>query len=114
MKAFTKLLFVAFVAIIGLVSCDKQSVLPTIEIKSVGSTENSIVFTISAKDASQIAYMCNTEGFDNISADKIMRDGVATTIVAMVVMTTAQVVVIMVVIMAMSLSIQIPVMLWIS
>lgn len=76
MKAFTKLLFVAFVAIIGLVSCDKQIVLPTIEIKSVGSTENSIVFTISAKDASQIAYMCNTEGFDNISADKIMRDGV--------------------------------------
>ncbi len=79
MKAFTKLLFIAFVAILGLVSCDKQSVLPTIEIKSVGSTENSIVFTISAKDASQIAYLCNTEGFDNISADKIMRDGVIAT-----------------------------------
>ena len=76
MKAFTKLLFVAFVAILGFVSCDKQSVLPTIEIKSVGATENSIIFTISAKDASQFAYICNQEGFDNISVDRIIRDGV--------------------------------------
>ncbi len=77
MKAFTKLLFVAFVAMLGLASCDKQeAVAPTIEIQSVVVTEDTFVFTINAKDASKVAYICSKDGFDNFSAEKIMSDGV--------------------------------------
>ena len=77
MKAFTKLLFVAFVAMLGLASCDKQeAVAPTIEIKEVVVTEDTFVFTVKAKDASKVAYICSKDGFDNISAEKIMSDGV--------------------------------------
>lgn len=77
MKAFTKLLFVAFVAILGLVSCDKQTVLPTIEIEKLGATEKTVIFRIEAKDASKVAYICSQEGFDTISAEKIMSECVA-------------------------------------
>ena len=76
MKAFTKLLFVAFVAMLGLVSCDKQSSLPTIEITKVGASKTSITFAVTAKDAVKVAYLCSEEGFDVISADKIISDGV--------------------------------------
>ena len=58
MKAFTKLLFVAFVAMFGFASCELQEeVAPTIEIESVVVTEDTFVFTVKANGASQCAYI---------------------------------------------------------
>lgn len=76
MKAFTKLLFVAFVAMLGLASCDKQeTVAPTIEIQSVAVTEDTFVFTVKAKGASKCAYILY-DG-DVMTAQKVFTDGVA-------------------------------------
>ena len=75
MKAFTKLLFVALVSMLGFASCDKQDeVAPTIEITAVGTTENSIIFTVNAKDASQCAYIL-FDG-DTMNAEKVFAEGV--------------------------------------
>ena len=58
MKAFTKLLFVAFVAMFGFASCELQEeVAPTIEIESVVVTEDTFVFSVKANGASQCAYI---------------------------------------------------------
>ena len=76
MKAFTKLLFVAFVAMLGFASCETPTeVAPTIEITAVGTTENSIIFNVEAKNASKCAYIIY-DG-DIISADKVLAEGVA-------------------------------------
>ena len=76
MKAFTKLLFVAFITMLGFASCETQSSLPSIEILKVGASKTSITFAVVAKDASKVAYLCSEEDFDVISADKIISDGV--------------------------------------
>ena len=76
MKAITKLLFVALVSMLGFASCDKlNEVAPTIEITAVGTTENSIIFTVNAKGASKCAYILY-DG-DTMNADKVFADGVA-------------------------------------
>ena len=76
MKAFTKLLFVAFVAMLGLASCDKQEELaPTIEIKEVVVADDSYVFSIKTKGASKCAYILY-DG-DQMTAERVFSEGVA-------------------------------------
>lgn len=75
MKAFTKLLFVAFVSMLGLASCDKQEeVAPTIEINSVVATHDTVVFTIKTTGASKCAYLLY-DG-DVITAQDVFERGV--------------------------------------
>lgn len=75
MKAFTKLLFVAFVSMLGLASCDKQEeVAPTIEIAEVVAADDTYVFTIKVTGASQCAYILY-DG-DLITAERVFSEGV--------------------------------------
>ena len=76
MRAITKLLFVALVSMLGLASCDKQNeAAPTIEITSVGATEDSIILTVEAKGAAKCAYILYNG--DAITAEQVFADGVA-------------------------------------
>lgn len=76
MKAFTKLLFVAFVSMLGFASCDKQEELaPTIKIEEVVASDDTYVFTIKATGATKCAYIL-FDG-DTITAEKVFSDGVA-------------------------------------
>jgi glycosyltransferase involved in cell wall biosynthesis len=88
MKAFTKLLFVAFVSMLGLVSCDKQEeVAPTIEINSVVATHDTVVFTIKTTGASKCAYLLydgdvitEQEVFERGVVAKEVNDGISITV----------------------------------
>ena len=74
MKAFTKLLFVAFVSMLGLASCEKQEELaPTIEITEVVVADDSFVFSVSAKGATKCAYILY-DG-DVMTAEKVFAEG---------------------------------------
>ena len=75
MKAFAKLLFVAFITMFGFASCDRQNeVASTIEIQSVVVTENTFVFTVKAKGVSKCAYMLYDGG--DVTAQTVFTDGV--------------------------------------
>lgn len=74
MKAFTKLLFVAFVSMLGLASCETQEeVAPTIEIKEVVVADDSYVFSVEAKGASKCAYILY-DG-DSMTAERVFAEG---------------------------------------
>ena len=76
MKAFTKLLFVAFVSMLGLASCETQEeVAPTIEIAEVVAADDTYVFTIKATGASQCAYILYDGNL--ITAERVFSEGVA-------------------------------------
>ncbi|MBQ2364367.1 MAG: hypothetical protein II288_02240, partial [Alistipes sp.] len=78
MKTVMRVLCVTLIAALGFVACEKKSgdaTAPKVSIKSVLSTEDAIVFAVTAEGASECAYLIY-DG-DVVSADKIFADGVA-------------------------------------
>lgn len=76
MKAFTKLLFVALVSMLGFASCDKQDeVAPTIEIAQEVVTHDTFIFTVKVSGADKCAYIIY-DG-DGITAERVFDEGVS-------------------------------------
>ena len=78
MRTMMRMLCVTLIAALGFVACENKSgdvTAPKVSVKSVLSTENAIIFAVTAEGASECAYLIY-DG-DVVSVDKIFAEGVA-------------------------------------